>query len=45
MLGFECTGALFPFFPVYLLVWAYEFLVRLLDARSLMAYMMVTTER
>jgi SAM-dependent methyltransferase len=39
------TDYFFPLFPLYLLVWAYEFLVRLLDARSLMAYMMVTTER
>jgi ubiquinone/menaquinone biosynthesis C-methylase UbiE len=35
----------FPVFPLYLLVWVYESLVRLLDARSLMAYMMVTAER
>jgi SAM-dependent methyltransferase len=34
-----------PVFPLYLVVWAYESLVHLLDARSLMAYMMVTTER
>lgn len=35
----------FPLFALYLLVWAYESLVRRLDARSLMAYMMVTAER
>jgi ubiquinone/menaquinone biosynthesis C-methylase UbiE len=35
----------FPVFPVYLLVWAYESLVRLVDARSLMAYMFVTAQR
>jgi ubiquinone/menaquinone biosynthesis C-methylase UbiE len=35
----------FPVFPLYLLVWAYESVVRRLGARSLMAYMMVTAER
>ena len=35
----------FPFLPAYLLVWAYESLVRRIDARSLMAYMMVSAER
>jgi ubiquinone/menaquinone biosynthesis C-methylase UbiE len=35
----------FPVFPLYLLVWAYESLVRLVDARSLMAYMFVTAQR
>jgi hypothetical protein len=34
-----------PIFPLFLVVGAYELLVRLLDARSLMAYMMVTAER
>jgi hypothetical protein len=35
----------FSFFPLYLLVWACESLVRRVDARSLMTYMMVTIER
>ena len=35
----------FPIFPLYLIVWAYESLVRMLDARSLMAYLLVTAER
>jgi ubiquinone/menaquinone biosynthesis C-methylase UbiE len=39
------TDYFFPLFPVYLLVCAYESLVRRLDARSLTAYMMVTAER